>query len=193
MWGEGMAEILPVTIDGIEFDALMESTESYSASVPTYTVESGFAISDSIVLSPLSLNMTLVLTPMPVTHFDRHGYGVDRVKDSIERLKELYFTKEPVTIVTADRIYEDMAILTIELSKAQGVGAYREIPISFQQIRIVESAIVEIPSYLGRSGGTGVNAGTANTTSGSSEEGEGEKDRGTILHNASQWLSTAFS
>ena len=44
----------PVSIWGIEFDALVDETKSLSATVPAYPVESGFPVSDTIILDPIS-------------------------------------------------------------------------------------------------------------------------------------------
>ena len=45
----------PVSIDGIEFDALIESTEGFEAEVPEYSIETGFSVSDTIILKPETL------------------------------------------------------------------------------------------------------------------------------------------
>jgi hypothetical protein len=39
----------PVTIAGIEFDALISEEHGYEATVPEYAVESGFSVSDAII------------------------------------------------------------------------------------------------------------------------------------------------
>ena len=40
----------PVSVDDIEFDALIDSEEGYEADVPEYPTERGFSVSDTIVL-----------------------------------------------------------------------------------------------------------------------------------------------
>ena len=57
----------PVTVAGIEFDALIDEQKTMSATVPAYPVEEGFPVSDTIILDPLSLQMTLYVTNTPVT------------------------------------------------------------------------------------------------------------------------------
>jgi len=155
----------PVSIDGIEFDALIEESKTYEADVPSYPVEEGFEISDTIILKPLSLSMTLFLTNTPVTWKVFHGASPSRVQDILKQLEALYFQKKPVTVVTSERTYSNMAILRFELSKTKENGTSREIPIEFQEIRVTESRTTTIPDEYGKSGATGTNAGTANTTS----------------------------
>jgi len=157
--------IIPVSVGGIEFDALMDSSEAWESEIPAYPTEEGFSISDNVVIKPITLNMTLYLTNTPVTWKERHGVSMTRVQDVIRRLRELYFAKAPITVVTSETTYENMAIASIELSKTLESGTSREIPISFQEIRVVQSRTTTIPDSYGRSGATGTNAGTASTKS----------------------------
>ena len=185
----------PVTIDGIAFDALMDAEETWESDVPSYPVETGFEVSDTIIIRPLALTMSLFLTNPPVTWRDRHGSGPYRVQDVIEKLKKLYFQKTPVKVKTTDRDYEDMAIVSIGLPKSVDAGASRRVPISLQQIQVTETQTASIPASLGRSGATGINAGVANTTSrpavaasslapaSSNAQNQGDGNRGSVLYN----------
>ena len=161
-------EPVSIQIDGVsvEFDALMEESQTREADVPTYPVESGFEVSDTIILKALSLSMTLFVTNSPVTWKDIHTPGSTRVHDIIAKLEKVYFSHTPVTVITTDKTYTNMAITHIELSKKLETGTSREIPIEFQEIRVTESQTTTIPDSYGRSGATGKNAGTANTATG---------------------------
>lgn len=58
----------PVTIAGIEFDALIsEEPMATRLPVPEYAVESGFSVSDAIIHGAETLNMVLYVTDTPVT------------------------------------------------------------------------------------------------------------------------------
>ena len=76
----------PVSIAGIEFDALIEETKTLSATVPVYPVENGFPVSDTIILDPLRIQMTLYVTNTPVTWLYRHGSSKERVRRICEAL-----------------------------------------------------------------------------------------------------------
>jgi len=153
----------PVSIDGLTFDALIDSDENWDADVPVFPVETGFEVSDTIILRAITLNMRIYLTNTPVTWRRLHGSGPHRIQEVLDRLRQIYLRKEPITVNTGDADYEDMAIVNITLPKNIAVGMAREIPISFQQIRTVEAATTTVPASLGRGGATGTNAGTANT------------------------------
>lgn len=161
----------PVSINGIEFDALIEESRTLEATVPEYSVESGFSVSDAIILSPEKLDMTLFVTNTPVTWYSRHGGDKNRVDSVVKQLEELYYAGEPVTIVTSDATYSNMAIESLTFSKNTENGYAREIPISFKKIRITSAKTTTIPDSYGKSGSTGASAGTASTSSGSSGSG----------------------
>ena len=151
----------PVSIDGIEFDALINSNEEYSSDIPQYPIESGYEVSDNITLKPLELSMTLFLTNTPVTHALRHGISPMRVDMVISRLLDLRDKKELVRIVTSDKTYKDMGITSISIPK-DTKGA-REISISFTEVTKTYTEMVAVPASYGKSGNTGSSAGAAKT------------------------------
>ena len=183
----------PVTITGpdgskVSADALIESTESLSSEVPTYSVEDGFSVSDSVIINPMVLSMTLFFSDTPVTHRLKHGAKIGRAQEAVAALKKIYFSKGLVTINTRRGVLRSMAITSMELTNAKETGTSREIPISFQQVRVTEAKTVGIPDSYGKGGATGASAGTANTkisdtppptTQGSGEEGGSKQS---LLH-----------
>ena len=179
----------PVSIDGITFDAWIDSEETWDAEVPAFPVEKGFEVSDTIILRPVHLSMTLYLTNTPVTWKRLHGNSPHRVQEVIDRLRQLYFRKESITVSTSEADYENMAITSIGLPKKISTGTSKEIPITFKQIRTVEAATTSVPASLGRGGDSGVNAGTANTNSSpapassNNQNNQGDGSRGSILYN----------
>ena len=163
----------PVSINGLEFDALIDESRTLEATVPEYSVESGFSVSDSVILNPEKLSMTLFVTNTPVTWYRRHGASPTRVDNVVKQLEELYFAKEPVTIVTSDATYTSMAIESITISKSLEIGYARQIPISFKKIRVTTAKTTTIPDSYGKSGAPAASAGTASTSTGSSGGGSG--------------------
>lgn len=157
----------PVSVAGIEFDALISENRSLTADTPEYPIETGFVVSDSVILKPQVLSMTLFLTDTPISWRRRLGSGQGRVQYVIDRLEEAYFKRELVTVVTSDKTYTNMAITGITIAKSAETGYAREIPITFKEVRVTKSATTTIPSAYGKSGATGSNAGTAGTKTGS--------------------------
>lgn len=198
----------PVSIDGIEFDALLDQSQDYEAEVPEYPTEEGFSVSDNISLKPESISMTLYVTNTPVTWRNRHGSGPGRVESVVKQLEELYYARKVITVVTSDKVYENMALTSMSISKSADVGYAREIPVTLKKIIVTQSKTVSIPASYGKSGATGASAGTANTTgatkgtsggsstaggssgggSGGGSEGGSSERGGSILYNT----ATAF-
>lgn len=158
----------PVSVGGIEFDALIDSEEQYESEVPEYPTEKGFKVSDTIVLKATVLNLTLFVTDTPVTWKSRLGSGPGKTEAVVKRLKDMYFGKQVVEVVTSDEVYPNMAITSLSIKKTAEVGYAREIPISLKEIVVTSTKTVGIPSSYGKSGTTGASAGTANTRAGSS-------------------------
>lgn len=159
----------PVSIWGIEFDALIDESKNLSATIPVYPVEEGFPVSDTIILEPVSLSMTLYVSNTPVTWLYRHGGDSERVNKICELVEQKWLKKELTKIVTADTIYTDMGITGISIKKSKEIGYAREISVTAQKVRITRRETVDIPSYIFKSGETKANAGTASTSSVSSK------------------------
>lgn len=190
----------PVNINGITFDALIESNHELASTVPQYSVESGFSVSDAIILEPEKLAMVLYLTDTPITWRGQSGQG--SVERRVRQLEELYYTATPVTIVTSERSYTNMAITLLNLQKDSQNGYGREIPIEFQKIRVTTSSTTTIPDSYGKSGETEANAGTANTAQGNtgagssgtggSGSGNGQSDKASIMYGLAEQVFGSF-
>lgn len=183
-----------MSIDGIEFDALLDQSRDYEADVPEYPTEKGFSVSDTIVLKAETISMTLYVTDTPVTWKNRFGSGGGRVESVVKRLEQLYFAKKVFTVVTSDAVYDNMVITSMSIAKSSDVGYAREIPLSLKKIIVTESKTVTIPDSYGKSGTTGASAGSANTTNANNGSASGnnssnsnsgsEQKGGSILYNA---------
>ena len=168
-------KLQPVSIWGVEFDALIDESKTLSATIPAYPVEDGFPVSDTIILDPVSIKMTLYISNTPVTWLYRHGTSTDRVNKICDLLEQKWLSKQLAKIVTTDAIYKDMGITSIAIKKSKEIGYAREVSLSAQKLLITKRKTVSIPSYILKSGETKANAGTASTsqTSGKSSTGSG--------------------
>lgn len=180
----------PVSINGIEFDALITGDRTLEASVPEYSVEDGYSVSDSIIIGSEKLSMLLFVTNTPVTWYRRHGASNTRVKNVCARLEQMFLEATPVTIITNEKVYRNMAIESIGFSKNLETGYSREIPISFKKIRVTTAKTTTIPASYGKSGSSGSSAGNASTSTGSSgnsssgnSNNSSNSSKGSILYN----------
>lgn len=169
-----MSKIEPVSIDGIEFDALIESDETLASDIPQYPVESGYEVSDTIILKPRTLEITVFVTNTPVTHLQRFGGAENcraRVDDVIARLESMRAQRKLVTIVTTNRTYKNMGLENMSIRNSIETGYSRKIPLSFKEVFITSTQTVSIPESYGKSGTTGASAGTAQTSTSDSSSG----------------------
>lgn len=177
----------PVSINGIEFDALISSEESYSASAPTYPTEEGFSVSDTLILDPLELSMTVFVSNTPVTWKRHRSSG--RVDSVVNELKELFESKQMVTIETSERTYENMVITSMTISKTLDTGYDREIPMSFTQVVVTSTDRVSVPSSYAKSGPTMASTGTASKKV---ETAESSKSNKSMLLNLADMAGLSY-
>ena len=156
----------PCTINGIEFDALLNENKNYTSEVPAYAVETGYEVSDNISIKPKTVDITVYLTNTPVTWI-HHGTG--RVESNVSELENLYFSRTLVTLTTRTNVYKNMSIRTFSIIKDETNYTSREIKMSLQEVTVVSSQSTSIPGDYGRGGDTGANAGTASTGKGSTK------------------------
>lgn len=153
----------PASINGIEFDVLINQTLTLEADIPEYPTEKGYSVEDTIILKPLLIDITVFLTDTPVSWSRRFGKNTNRIKTVTEELKRLYFNKLPVTFSTSDGTWRNMGITSITIPKTAESGYACEIPIKLKQIRVTEAKTVAIQVSYSKSGESGTNAGTAKT------------------------------
>lgn len=158
----------PVSIWGIEFDALIEEEKTFTATIPTYPVEEGYTVSDTIINEPLTLKLTLYVSNTPVTWLYRHGSSKSRVRSICDEIEEKWQSKELTKIVTTNAIYTNMGITSIAIKHTKETGYAREIAITAQKVRITERRTADIPAGILQSGASGASGGNA-STSGASE------------------------
>ena len=151
----------PVSLWGVEFDALIDESRTLSATIPAYPVENGFPVSDTIILDPVNIKLTLYISNTPVTWLHRHGSSSDRVKKICDMLEKNWLEKKLAKIVTSDTIYKDMGITSLVIRKSKEIGYAREVDLTAQKVIKTSRKTVNIPSYLLKSGETMANAGTA--------------------------------
>ncbi len=156
--------VKPVSVAGIEFDALISETKTLSATVPAYPVEDGFPVSDAIILDPLTVSMTLYVSNTPVTWLYRHGTAHTRVTEICNLIENLWLSREAVKIVTTEAIYVNMGITNLSIKKSHEIGYAREISLTAQKIRVTSVQTADIPSYILKSGETKASAGAAATS-----------------------------
>lgn len=157
-------KLKPCSVWGIEFDAMIEEQRNYSASIPSYPVEDGFNISDTIINEPLVLQLTLYVSNTPVTFLYRHKNTKNRVTKICEQIEKKWLSKQLTKIVTSDTIYKDMGITSISIKKTAEIGYAREISITAKKVYKTSRKVSKIPKHILKSGETMAKAGKASVS-----------------------------
>jgi hypothetical protein len=160
----------PVSVAGIEADALISEEISYSADIPEYPVEKGYNVSDTIILKPVSLSLTLFISDTPATWSGGRGHkpSAGRTQKICKKFEDLYFKRKLVKVVTSDKIYTNMGITSMSISHSKELGYARQISMSLKKVYVTKKRTVKIPKYVLQSGETKANAGKASTSKSSS-------------------------
>lgn len=197
----------PVSIEGIEVDALISEKQAFSSDVPEYPIETGVTVTDTIINKALEVQMVVCVSNTPVTWLDEHGVSDTRVDDVQDMLEELWRERKIITIETSFKTYENMVIVDMVFEKTLEMSNARDITITFRQISVTETDTAEVPSDYEKVGETMASVGTANTknlgggsgkSSGTSSGGNGGyyNDYGDVLDNTIQkargWLDDSI-
>lgn len=160
----------PTKIGAIECDVLIEQEITLSSEVTEHPVEDGFPVHDHVIRRPVKLAMTIAISNMPVTWYDRFGgNNPDRMSDAISKLEEIYKAGDPITIATSEKIYENMVMTDCRIPKNRENGKILRVPLEFTQIRKVQVKTVYLSPELvdilikGMVGETKLDAGAAKT------------------------------
>lgn len=164
-------KLKPVSIAGIEGDALIDESVSYSADIPEYPIETGYSVSDTITLKPIELSITMYISDTPATWRNRSGHkpAVNRTKKICKKFEKLYFKRQLVKVVTTDKIYTNMGITSMSIAHSADIGYARQIQFSLKKVYVTKRKTVRIPKAILQSGTTKKNAGKATTSSSSSK------------------------
>ncbi len=67
--------------------------------------------------------------------------------DAVGYLEELWEKREPFTMVTAIKKYEDMVITNLDIPRNAKMGGSLFFTVTLEQIKIAKSAVVQIPAF----------------------------------------------
>ena len=159
----------PVTVAGVEFDALIEEERTLTATAPAYPVEEGFPVADTVIPDPITVHMILYVTNTPVTWHSKHPVSKSRVKDVCNNIQKKFLERKKIKIVTSDTTYTNMILTECSILKSQETGYSRQITITAQKITTTKKKTATVPKLKTKSGSSKTSAGKAKTSSSSSK------------------------
>lgn len=126
----------------LTFDATMNESGTDAIEVTKHPVEQGIEITDHSQPEPTKLSLSGVFTNTPLGD---DSPEVNRDIRLYESLRALQAKREPVTVVTGIRIYQDMIITSVGGARDSGSGQEINVTVEFQQVRFAQQAVVPVP------------------------------------------------
>jgi hypothetical protein len=150
-------------IGAIELDASISESHSGTVQATAHQVERGAKITDHLRPEPdiLTIEGLVTNTPINLTQQTRAVsfggveftttatapaiYGVPGyAEEAFAKLQALKNAGELVTVVTAIKTYEDMALTSLQVPRDRSTGDALRFSATFQQIRIVQNKVTQI-------------------------------------------------
>ena len=157
----------PASLGDLEFDAIIERSESLESEVPEYATEAGFAVSDNICLKGITLDVEAVFSNTPVTWKNEHEPSLVRVDTMCEKLRKLWKDRTILTFSAGGDVYENMCIESCTIPRKVDYGTSIHIPFTLKQVTITQSETVSIDIKYVRGGKSSQNTGSAQSKSSS--------------------------
>ena len=135
----------------IELDAVLDENHEWSADATSNPVEEGAPVTDHVIEQADKLRMRCFVTDAPINASQSLSGiftpGVNEVKTQpvFDLLRQIIKLREPVTVYTKHRIYDEMIITNVTIPRAAGVGEALEFNVDFINIRKVATQKVDVP------------------------------------------------
>lgn len=128
---------IPKSMGSLTVNAWESENHDRSNNVTSYPVESGVEISDHIQPQPIELSVSGIVEAIDT--------GANIV-DAFLTLEEIMAAKQVITIVTGLKVYENMAVLSSNVTRTALNGGSLSFTASLRQISIVSSQAIVIPN-----------------------------------------------
>lgn len=168
-----MATSQPAKLGEIEFDAIIDRTETMNSDVPEYATEEGYSITDNICLKAVELDVTAIFSNAPVTWGDLHAASSSRVESMVEEIRQLWRSKTPVNFTAAGDSWDNMCVTSITAPRKAEYGNTVRLQLKLKQATITASETSAISAKYSRGGETKQNTGAGQKTSSSTSSGSG--------------------
>ena len=86
------------TIGELKCDAVVEREMKFESEVTENPVEDGFNVADHVSRKPLTLQMSVMFTPTPVTWFNENENYQNRLNEVVNALQDIYKKGASVTL-----------------------------------------------------------------------------------------------
>ena len=157
----------------IELDAALDENHEWSAEATSNPVEVGAPVTDHVIDESDKLKIKGFVTDTPLTA-SQSLTQISRSQDVFDLLYELIKLKEPMTVYTKHKVYDEMVLTNVTIPRTAGVGEAIEFSAEFINIRKVATQMVDVPDGISQK--KDAKAGGANGSA--AKKAEPTKDAG---------------
>lgn len=130
-------------IDDLEIDAEISSDHNFDAEVTDHPVEKGANVTDHVRPQPITLTVDGVVSNTPIGGVAERRIASNGLADvfpsdtAYERLQEIFYAREPISIQTARKTYESMVMQSLHVQDSADVGDSLQFKATFKQVQLV--------------------------------------------------------
>ena len=130
----------------IVFDAVTDTGVRRQADITSYPVESGAEVSDHVQIRNNTFKLSGIISETPV-RLEKdllYSAGVNgtRISQAIEYLDKMFDSRQPITLVTEHKVYENVILSGISYDYKSEYAM--QFDLEFEQIRLVSKATVNV-------------------------------------------------
>lgn len=145
--GQGFQTTFGNLYGNIELDAVLDESHEWAAEATSNPVEVGAPVTDHVIEQSDKLKIKGFVTDTPLTASQSVGQ-ISRSQEVFDLLHQLIKLKEPMTVYTKHRIYDDMVMTNVTVPRSAGVGEAIEFSAEFIHIRKVATQMVDVPDGI---------------------------------------------
>lgn len=152
--GQGFLTAFGNQYGNIELDAALDENHEWSAEATSNPVEEGAPVTDHVIEQSDKLKIRGFVTDSPlnlsqsVSGLVNSGSVGNRTQAVFDLLYDLIKIREPMTVYTKHRIYDNMVLTNVTIPRSAGVGEAIEFNAEFIHIRKVATQMVDVPDGI---------------------------------------------
>lgn len=183
----------------IELDAVLDEAHEWSAEATSNPVETGAPVTDHVIDQADKLRIRGFVTDTPLTISQsvqgivNSGQVGNRTQAVFDLLHQLIKIKEPMTVYTKHRIYDDMVLTNVTIPRGAGVGEAIEFSAEFINIRKVAAQMVDVPAGINPKKDAKAGGANGSTAKKSEPAKDGGKKQAETVQKPSSTLSRVFN
>lgn len=124
----------------ITFDTMVSEEHKFTSRVTYFPVERGTIVSDHIINQPDVIILSGLISDTPLNIF----FPSDRSTTAFNQLLELHYRRTPVKVITGIKVYENMAIVSIDVPRTIATGQTLTFNIELQRIYYIDNVDVRL-------------------------------------------------